>query len=96
MNEDDVESSLDTSFRSNSLHGDEEDDESWVDDDDADDDDDVECDADDDDDDSHYLSLSVLDVVNGSGRHRRISEQSFDSVDWSESDNEDNQVRTRK
>ena len=38
--------------------------------------------------------FSVLDILNGSGvgRQRRISEQSFESVDWSESDNDDSQV----
>ena len=38
--------------------------------------------------------FSVLDILNGSGvgRQRQISEQSFESVDWSESDNDDSRV----
>jgi len=57
--------------------------------DDEDDSNDSDIEFEDDQNESHrHFSLSVHDIVNGSGRHRRISEQSFESVDWSEEGDE--------
>ena len=80
---------------------DEEDDEDEIDDDGVDGDEDLldcpaakEHNAEAAEEDEETCLFSVLDILNGSGvgRQRQISEQSFESVDWSESDNDDSRV----
>ena len=103
-----VEAELEIAFISTSNDDDSDYDDSEVDDDDDDDDDEEDVeevvnDANkeesgvgevDTKEECKKYSISVLDILNGSQivRQRRISEQSLESVDWSESDNDDSQV----